>query len=158
MKIVFYALLLTCFSATLAVITPKNIYDAVFIDKNFTDAQKKPLLMGMYSVAKADFALSDKKDFAKIAGFAFDKKTFDKEAKAAVEDFEAASKGGTATSAKLPPTVETKISEVSGAADKKKATAAALTEIGQQIGKGIVSASQLSADEVGAALVAGMKK
>lgn len=63
-----------------------------------------------------------------------------------------------APSAALPKPVSEKIDAVKGAADKKAATKAALTEIGQQIGKGIATASALSADEVGAALVAGMKK
>ena len=75
-----------------------------------------------------------------------------------VKSAEDLAKGGTAPSAELPPSVKTKIDAVKGVADKKGATRDALTEIGQQIGRGIVDASKLSADEVGAALVAGMKK
>jgi hypothetical protein len=151
MKIVFYSFLLMTFSIVLAEVTPKNIYDAIFLDKTLSQAQKKDLFKGMYPTVKEDLTVSDKKDFAKIFGFVFDNATF------YVEADKATKSQPSSTSATLTESVTKAIGEVAKATDKKVATKAALRVIGKDIASGVATASGLNADEVGAALVAGMK-
>jgi hypothetical protein len=150
MKIVFYSFLLMTFSVALAEVTPKNIYDAIFLDKTLSQAQKKDLFKGMYPTVKGDLTVSDKKDFAKIFGFVFDRATFNVEADKATKS------QPSSTSATLTESVTKAIGEVAKATDKKLATKAALQVIGRDIASGVATASGLKADEVGAALIAGM--